>query len=82
MGLLDGRVAMVTGATRGVRKGVALALAEAGATVYATDRSAGVETFGGDSRIIPLACDHTGTTPRWRVPSGAWQTNAAASTCS
>jgi NAD(P)-dependent dehydrogenase (short-subunit alcohol dehydrogenase family) len=36
---LHGRVALVAGATRGVGRGTALALAEAGATVYCTGRS-------------------------------------------
>ena len=39
MSLLRGRVAVVTGASRGVGKGIALALGEAGATVYVTGRS-------------------------------------------
>src|SRR5690242_10468598 len=37
---LQGRVALVAGATRGVGRGTALALGEAGATVYCTGRSA------------------------------------------
>src|ERR1700732_546169 len=36
---LHGRIALVAGATRGVGRGVALALGEAGATVYCTGRS-------------------------------------------
>jgi NAD(P)-dependent dehydrogenase (short-subunit alcohol dehydrogenase family) len=36
---LHGRVALVAGATRGVGRGIALALGEAGATVYCTGRS-------------------------------------------
>jgi NAD(P)-dependent dehydrogenase (short-subunit alcohol dehydrogenase family) len=36
---LHGKVALVAGATRGVGRGTALALAEAGATVYCTGRS-------------------------------------------
>jgi NAD(P)-dependent dehydrogenase (short-subunit alcohol dehydrogenase family) len=36
---LTGRIALVAGATRGVGRGIALALGEAGATVYCTGRS-------------------------------------------
>ena len=36
---LDGCIALVTGASRGVGKGIAVGLGEAGATVYLTARS-------------------------------------------
>ena len=68
---LEGQVAVVTGASRGVGKGVALGLGEAGATVYVTGRSisatgplpgtisetaAEVTALGG--RGVAVACDH------------------------
>ncbi len=39
MGKLDGKVAVVTGSSRGIGRGVALVLAENGATVYVTGRT-------------------------------------------
>jgi NAD(P)-dependent dehydrogenase (short-subunit alcohol dehydrogenase family) len=62
---LSGTVAVVTGATRGVGKGVAAALIEAGAIVYTTGRSVSDDadratrdrTGGGALRA--LRCDHS-----------------------
>lgn len=74
MSSLRGRVAVVTGASRGVGKGIALALGEAGATVYVTGRSdAGGTTEGLPGTVrdtadavtqrggqgVPVRCDHT-----------------------
>jgi len=72
MGALEGRVAIVTGASRGVGKGCALELGAAGATVYVTGRSVAegdaplsgtvgataeaVTQEGG--RGVAVACDH------------------------
>ncbi|MCB9646034.1 MAG: hypothetical protein H6730_05460 [Deltaproteobacteria bacterium] len=43
MGALTGRVALVAGATRGAGRGIAVALGEAGATVYCTGRTSEVD---------------------------------------
>ena len=51
------RVALVTGGSRGVGRGTALGLAEAGATVYVTGRTV-EDTPVGDG-CIPVCCDHT-----------------------
>ena len=40
-GRLEGKICVVTGATRGIGRGCAVALAEEGATIYITGRSNG-----------------------------------------
>ncbi|MBF6331010.1 SDR family NAD(P)-dependent oxidoreductase [Nocardia transvalensis] len=69
-GILTGRVAVVTGASRGIGKGIALELGAAGATVYVTGRTASPGRLPGTvaetaARIgelggvgIPYVCDH------------------------
>ena len=51
------RVALVTGASRGVGRGVAAALSDAGVRVYATGRS--VEGAALPDRVVRVTCDHT-----------------------
>jgi NAD(P)-dependent dehydrogenase (short-subunit alcohol dehydrogenase family) len=53
---LRDQVALITGASRGVGRGIAISLAEAGATVYVTGRSViGAEL---PSTVIRVPCDH------------------------
>jgi NAD(P)-dependent dehydrogenase (short-subunit alcohol dehydrogenase family) len=53
----EARVAVVTGASRGVGRGVAAALDDAGMRVYATGRSIQGATL--PARIVRVTCDHT-----------------------
>ena len=74
MSSLERRIAIVTGATRGLGKGIALALGQAGATVYVTGRSderGGAEGLPGTvhetaaevtqrgGHGVAVRCDHT-----------------------
>jgi NAD(P)-dependent dehydrogenase (short-subunit alcohol dehydrogenase family) len=57
VGSLDGRVALVAGATRGAGRGIAIALGEQGATVYCSGRSIRGELASGPGR--PETIDET-----------------------
>jgi len=56
---LQGKVGLVTGASRGVGKGVAVELAAAGLTTYATGRTISADSFETGERVVPVRCDHT-----------------------
>ena len=59
---LDGRVAVVTGASRGIGKGIAMVLAEQGATVYITGRTVepGTHAMPGTVGETAAECDRRG----------------------
>ena len=54
---LDGNIALVTGASRGVGRGVAVSLHEAGATVYGSGRS--IDNAELHAAVVRVPCDHT-----------------------
>jgi NAD(P)-dependent dehydrogenase (short-subunit alcohol dehydrogenase family) len=76
MASLTNTIALVTGASRGVGKGIALGLGEAGATVYVTGRTSDQHTSTDSGSIeetaaevtrlggqgIPVRCDHRNDT--------------------
>ncbi len=56
-GDLRGKVAVVTGSSRGIGKGIAVTLGERGCTVYVTGRSAGGTLTDKASCVLPMYID-------------------------
>ncbi len=65
MGILDGKVAIITGAGQGVGEGIALALAKEGAAIVANERTR--------SKLPALSAQRSGPSVgrpwRWRAMS-------------
>jgi NAD(P)-dependent dehydrogenase (short-subunit alcohol dehydrogenase family) len=55
---LNGKVALVTGASRGVGRGIAEVLGDCGATVYVTARSDAIDDVAKSIGGIAVRCDH------------------------
>jgi len=55
-GLLTGKTALVTGASRGIGRGIAAALSDAGARVYATGRTIADASL--PEAVTRIPCDH------------------------
>ncbi|HEY2981832.1 MAG TPA: SDR family NAD(P)-dependent oxidoreductase [Anaerolineales bacterium] len=64
---LAGKVALVTGASRGIGKGIALGLGEAGATVYVTGR-----TTDEGQAAVALPGTRMDNSPSRSATAGAW----------
>ena len=66
---LTGKVAVVTGASRGIGKGVAVALGDHGATVYVTGRTAIV----GDANCLAPSARQPQRSPAAAVPGSPFR---------